>query len=368
MGKKSSGGGSYVPKPEDYLPLIQEQARQNRVNTYTPYGYTEFTQIGGAQPVAPVATTTAPPTTASREMTEPTAGARAGSRVASNFAERLGILGISVPTLSTPAGATPNVAQGDGGGSWQSVSGFSPEVQSVWDQQLAAALDPYAFNQDVADAAFNKAWGYLQPIQEQQTSRLEQQLADRGLPIGQEAYNDATSNLYRNQAQQQEQAALAALLAGENSAGNAYNRLAGITGRGTVTPATPIDVTSAANLAQQASLANAQNQSNKKSSTANAGATLGAAYLLSDENVKDMQHPADVQEILEAFEDIRLDYWYYQPWVGDTAEHIGTYAQDFQEAFGVGDGKTISPIDAIGVLMAAVKAMKARIDDLERVH
>ena len=39
---------------------------------------------------------------------------------------------------------------------------------------------------------------------------------------------------------------------------------------------------------------------------------------------------------------------------GAGGEHIGTYAQDFQNATGLGDGKSINVIDALGVTMGAV--------------
>ena len=46
--------------------------------------------------------------------------------------------------------------------------------------------------------------------------------------------------------------------------------------------------------------------------------------------------------------------WSYK---GENTNHIGPMAEDFQRAFGVGDGKTISIIDAIGVLFASVQAL-----------
>jgi hypothetical protein len=44
---------------------------------------------------------------------------------------------------------------------------------------------------------------------------------------------------------------------------------------------------------------------------------------------------------------------------------VGSYAEDFQAAFGVGDGVTISPIDAIGVCLAAIQALSQKIESLE---
>jgi hypothetical protein len=44
---------------------------------------------------------------------------------------------------------------------------------------------------------------------------------------------------------------------------------------------------------------------------------------------------------------------------------VGSYAKDFQAAFGVGDGVTISPIDAIGVCLAAIQAFSQKVESLE---
>ena len=44
---------------------------------------------------------------------------------------------------------------------------------------------------------------------------------------------------------------------------------------------------------------------------------------------------------------------------------VGSYAEDFQAAFGVGDGVTISPIDAIGVCPAAIQALSQKVESLE---
>ena len=47
---------------------------------------------------------------------------------------------------------------------------------------------------------------------------------------------------------------------------------------------------------------------------------------------------------------------------------IGPMAQDFQKAFGVGDGQYINAVDAFGVVFAALKSALLRIEVLERRH
>jgi hypothetical protein len=49
----------------------------------------------------------------------------------------------------------------------------------------------------------------------------------------------------------------------------------------------------------------------------------------------------------------------------DGAEHVGPYAEDFQNATGTGDGKTINTGDALGVTMAAVKELDKKVSKLE---
>ena len=60
--------------------------------------------------------------------------------------------------------------------------------------------------------------------------------------------------------------------------------------------------------------------------------------------------------------ELRVERWNYKPEVDLGNEtHIGPYAEEFKEKFGVGDGRTINMIDAIGVLFAAVKGLESRM-------
>ena len=84
------------------------------------------------------------------------------------------------------------------------------------------------------------------------------------------------------------------------------------------------------------------------------GGIMGAG---SARDIKNTQGPVDEGAILDALLQIPVDRWTYK---GETQEHIGTFAEDFRDAFGVGDGRSIEFVDAIGVLMAAVKALAER--------
>jgi hypothetical protein len=71
-------------------------------------------------------------------------------------------------------------------------------------------------------------------------------------------------------------------------------------------------------------------------------------------------------EVVKKVKDMPVDRWRYKKSASsDQATHVGPYAEDFKRRFGVGDGKTISVIDAIGVTLAAVKGVAKKVDRLE---
>ena len=43
--------------------------------------------------------------------------------------------------------------------------------------------------------------------------------------------------------------------------------------------------------------------------------------------------------------------------------HVGPVAEDFRDLFGLGDGKTISTVDASGVTLAALKGLHQLVQD-----
>lgn len=99
-----------------------------------------------------------------------------------------------------------------------------------------------------------------------------------------------------------------------------------------------------------------------------AGMQIGGSILsafLSDRRAKKNMEPVDEQEILDSLYELVVEKWEYDEQVGDYNQHIGPYAQDFQEKFGIGDGHFISAIDALGVLMAANKALYSKVKNLE---
>jgi len=75
--------------------------------------------------------------------------------------------------------------------------------------------------------------------------------------------------------------------------------------------------------------------------------------------------PLNYKGILEALLKVPVESWRYVAELGDHQRHVGPYAEDFKEAFNLGDGQSIEYMDAIGVLMASVHALADRVNQLE---
>ena len=71
---------------------------------------------------------------------------------------------------------------------------------------------------------------------------------------------------------------------------------------------------------------------------------------------------------LKAVKAMPVDRWRYKEGVADggAAEHVGPYAEDFQNATGTGDGTTIPMQDMVGVTMGAVKELAHKVEKIER--
>ena len=82
-----------------------------------------------------------------------------------------------------------------------------------------------------------------------------------------------------------------------------------------------------------------------------AGATLLAA---SSVEIKDMGDEVAATTVLEKLRSLPIYRWSYR---GESVPHLGPTAEDFQVAFGVGDGKTLHLVDVMGVLLAAMKGL-----------
>ena len=96
--------------------------------------------------------------------------------------------------------------------------------------------------------------------------------------------------------------------------------------------------------------------------------TGGNAYgrIWSSRKWKGDNREINVEEILVGLLSLPIEKWQYTyPGTGEGGDHIGTYAEDFTEAFGIGDGRTIDYTNALGVLMASVQALAAQVKELK---
>lgn len=124
---------------------------------------------------------------------------------------------------------------------------------------------------------------------------------------------------------------------------------------------------------QQGDLLNTQYQQRMQSWQAEqeAGASFwgGAGSLagafMSDEDVKENKKPMK-KSPRRSIDEMRVEQWDYKEGAGDGKTHVGTYAQDFKKATGMGDGRSIDVIDAIGVTMGATKELSAEVDRLTK--
>lgn len=95
------------------------------------------------------------------------------------------------------------------------------------------------------------------------------------------------------------------------------------------------------------------------------GAGLGYLAFSSSKDYKTEKRKP--MSVLNAVRDMPVEEWEYKQGMGDGGgkKHIGPYAEDFQKSTGLGNGKEIGVMDAIGVTMGAVQELAAKVDKLE---
>jgi len=290
------GGGSDVstPKPEDYMPLVEQQAQLNRVNQTTPFGKLRFTNKNGK---------------------------------------------------------------------WKAKQKFTPELQSLFTRQF----DPNAYDNYSTDY-MDRYGELLAPIREQQMDQFQQGMFNRGMPEGGDIYGD----IYRTtvgdpNSRQDLMAAQSAQQMADQARMNDFNRLMAAMG-GSSVPVPNVDVNQSANLAMNADITNANNSQAANSSLWNTAGMLGAGYFMapaaagSSHAFKENKQSVDTLDNLMS---INVEKWDYKPGISDGGTHIGPYAEEFREAFGVGDGISIAYMDAIGVAMRAIQELTAEVRELK---
>lgn len=92
----------------------------------------------------------------------------------------------------------------------------------------------------------------------------------------------------------------------------------------------------------------------------------GIFAALSSKKFKTNKRPATGN--LDAMSKIPVGRWNYKKGIADggAAEHVGPYAEDFNKATGLGDGKTIPMQDALGLTMGAVNELAGKLDQVHK--
>lgn len=96
------------------------------------------------------------------------------------------------------------------------------------------------------------------------------------------------------------------------------------------------------------------------------GQALGAigsiASAFSAKHLKHDFQTINTQEILNQVNQLDIEKWKYK---GINIDHIGPYAGQFKEVFGVGDGQSINLIDTVGILLASVQELSKKLDKIQ---
>jgi hypothetical protein len=224
---KSAPSPPPVPDPNE---LINAQASANRITQFTPYGNLLFGSVGdqgqfvqGAVPEDGMSAAFTQETPFQAQMRAATEGTGLGlGNLAFNRVTGRQVIGQNAdgspifaddPDFQNPFRTAPTLAgvqqsqdidPTTGLPAFQSqISTTTPMPTSINTEGLTALQsDPEAFRSNIEQTLFNRQLGLLQPEFTQQREALEQNLADRGIPITSQGYNDAVNRLETQQGEQ----------------------------------------------------------------------------------------------------------------------------------------------------------------------
>lgn len=345
------GKGSKQPTQPDAYETAAAEAQFNRLDTYSPAGggtVNGYTDTNGnfVQGVAPkgsqsaVKTIESPWEKALRELLQPASQALTGRIIDDNITNM-------------------------------------PDAARVGDRGT------------VAQSMFDRNLSMMMPTIDKTNSRLIENLQARGIPVGSVAFNDA----YGEQTRQTQDTISRLAQDSDINAGNEQSRQFGLDasaragaiselvaamGGGYNPPNNaPSGAASGVNYSglvgdqyknQMAQYNTQQQQSASTASTI--GSIAGSMLMKCTRTAKNVGAPVSLSDVSQALIGLPIHSWSYRPESapeGHGAEiHIGPMAEDFHAATGLGGSQTISVIDAVGVLMAALKDALLRIEVLER--
>jgi hypothetical protein len=245
---------------------------------------------------------------------------------------------------------------------------------------------------DVAGDMFNRSFSLMSPAIDKSNERLLTNLQRRGLPVGSEAFNEAyQQQLETTQDTLSRLAMESNLAAGQEQSrqfrldqdvrSGAISELVAAMGGGYSPPgATPsgsapgVNYADLANQQYQSQLSQYNAQQQQQASTAQSIGSIAAAGLRlmkCTADAKIVHGEISPENVARAMERLPLFAWTYKPDQAPPHDHggmhIGPMAEHFRAAFGLGTGKEIDVIDAVGVLMGALQGALARIAQLEAI-
>lgn len=243
---------------------------------------------------------------------------------------------------------------------------------------------------DVAKTIFDRSFSMMQPAIEKSNSRLLNNLQARGIPIGSEAFNDA----YGEQQTRTQDTISRLAMDADMAAGQEQSRLFGLdqaSRQGSIAElvaamggnynppsATPSGNAQSVNYGGLVGQKYQADMSRYQADQAMAGSTMatlgglgGAMIMKCSQEWKNSHGILTLDGIAEKVVRLPIHRWSYMPGVQAPGcepdkMHIGPMAEDFHEAFGLGDDKTIHVIDAFGICLAALKAALLRLEVVER--
>lgn len=241
----------------------------------------------------------------------------------------------------------------------------------------------------VAQSMFDRNMSMMMPSIDKANSRLIENLQARGIPVGSDAFNDA----YGEQARQTQDTISRLAQDSDINAGNEQSRQFGLDASarsgaiselvaamgGGYNPPNNAPSNSAAGVNYSGLVGQQyqnqmqqyqQNQANKNATMGTLGSVAGAMLMKCTVTAKNVDGPASAHDAAVAVMDMPIHTWRYKPEAAPegfgTEVHMGPMAEDFRRLTGLGDGKTISVVDAFGVVLAALKSALMRLEVLER--
>jgi hypothetical protein len=223
MGKSSP----QLPPTPDPNALINAQADANRITQYTPRGNLRFGYVGdqgqfvegrGGEDTQSAAFTQETPFQTQMRAAQEGTGLGLGN-VAFNRVTGQTVVGqnpdgspifANDPNFSNPFQTAPTLAgvrQAQDIDPTTGLPAFQSNIntgqaipQSINTAGLTALTnDPVSLRSNIEQTLFDRQLGLLQPEFTRQSQDLQQNLADRGIPITSQAYNDATNRLQSQQ-------------------------------------------------------------------------------------------------------------------------------------------------------------------------